>query len=353
MMRRFLSRGYPVINKVLAWAGRQRSLEEAAVDVEEICAAEEGMSSPVFIADGDWNKVSGFAPGSSRELQLQRVVGGLLRHEATLRFSFRNVLATPAGFFTLGASLNRAGKIDFRTVLFGPIPTYPRGFYALPSIAMIYFGHWVNDALPSTLLCRPDEVIYLPFNPGWSHAARYLELLEIDAVREHTVFFREMSFCVDIGQNENRRKRQRMIRRQIQRCFLPAETAGVFIRRGTSGTRRYLKNENEIALRLSERGFSVCSSTDPLDLILRATCGAKIVVSIEGSHISHALPSVADNAHFIIINPADQFNAVFNDYMPAFGGRMSTVVALPRGDGYAVNIAALLDLIDRAPLRVG
>ncbi|SIT86997.1 glycosyltransferase 61 family protein [Pontibaca methylaminivorans] len=352
MMRRFLSRGYPVINKVLARAGRQRSLEEAAVDVEEICAAEDGMSSPVFIADGDWNKVSGFAPGTTREYEQGRVSGGPVRHEATLRLSFRNVLATPNGFFMPGASLNRSGRVDLRAVLLGEIPTFPRGFYALPSIAMPYFGHWVNDALPATLLCRPDEALYLPFDPGWPHPARYLELLEIDAIRDRTVFFQRMSFCLDIGQNENRRERQRTIRSRIRRRFHPAAAKGVLIRRGAAGARQ-LANEEELAHRLTERGFDSCSSTDTLDRILEATSGADTIVSIEGSHISHALLSAADHAHFIVINPQDRFNAVFNDYMPAFGGRMSTLVAPRRGDGYAVDIAALLDLIDRAPLRVG
>lgn len=351
-MRRFLSRGYPVINKILAHAGRQRSLEEAADDIEEICAAQDGMTLPVFIAGGDWDRVSGFAPGTTREYEQRRMSGGPVRHEATLRFSFRNVLATPNGFFTPGASLNRSGRMDLRAVLLGEIPTFPCGFYALPSIAISYFGHWVNDALPATLLCRPDEALYLPYNPDWSHAARYLELLELDAVRERTVFFRRMSFCLDIGQNENRRERQRAIRSRIRSRFQPTAAKGVLIRRGMAGARQ-LANEEELALRLTERGFDSCSSADTLDRILEATSGADTIVSIEGSHISHALLSAADHAHFVVINPQDRFNAVFNDYMPAFGGRMSTVVAPRRGDGYVVDIAALLDVVDRAPLRGG
>lgn len=227
-----------------------------------------------------------------------------------------------------------------------PIERHASGYFAASPITQQYFGHWVCDGLITTYLKRLHEELYFPYNPAWSHAREYVDLLKIEQLRPDHVIFDEMSYCRDIGQNAGRAARLERLQAKVQGIFGDASVLGAFIRRGRTGVPRVLLNEDEVVDALSTRGFAIVSSTGPLEHILRSVSGAPITVAMEGSHWNHLFLASRGDALHVTINPADRFNNVFADFIDHTPGQLATTVAIREGDGYRVDVSNLLRLIN-------
>ena len=200
------------------------------------------------------------------------------------------------------------------------------------------------DGLPNTLLKQPEEALYFPIQSSWSHAKGYLDLLEIDRIHHDYVLFESMSFCVDVGQNSNRRQRTKLIQDAF-RSRLPSGNKRVYISRGNTGISRTLSNEMELIAALEGIGFVIVPVTATFEEIIAACAGADVTLSVEGSNMAHVFFVANPDAFHVAINPSDRFNNVFVDYMPSFGARFGTVVAERDGEGYRVNVTQLLELL--------
>jgi hypothetical protein len=340
-----LLRVYPALSKFAKAVGLKVSQEPAGL--EEIWPAESLYSRPVFMDADDWDRIARVQSETTIEAVKARVAGGMRQHGPTLRMTYRDVLATPAGFYTAGQSYNRHGPSGAARLLTGRIQHHRAGHFGLPRVGMRYFGHWLRDGMGASLLRREGDNLYFPVDPEWNHAVDYASRLIPDRLTESFVHFDEMTFSPDIGQNSHRRARLREIHSRLQRT-LPRSTAdGVFIARGSSGASRRLVNEDEIASTLAAKSFNVCRSDDPLETILAACSGARIVVSMEGSQATHGFFSARLGAVHVQINPFDRFNTVLADYVPALEQRLAAIVAGPDKGGYRIDADRLLSFIDR------
>ena len=102
----------------------------------------------------------------------------------------------------------------------------------------------------------------------------------------------------DFSQNSLKRKRYKVLRDRIKARF-PGNVRGecVYLRRGQTGTPRIIQNEDQILDFLIKRNFLVVDvASDSLDNIVKALMNAKIVVTMEGSHISHCIYACPENS---------------------------------------------------------
>ena len=78
----------------------------------------------------------------------------------------------------------------------------------------------------------------------------------------------------------------------------------VYLKRGQTGVVRTIRNEDEIIDTLVKRGFQVVDITsDSLDSIIQTLLNAKIVVSLEGSHLAHWIYTAPDNGGLLVLQP--------------------------------------------------
>ncbi|RLJ36211.1 uncharacterized protein DUF563 [Litoreibacter meonggei] len=344
---------YPFLNKVLFSSRGTRSAKDGALSIEEISPAETSDFPPVLMLDGDWDRITAFQRQTTPELERIRVAGGMRENQATLRYTYRDVLATPRGQYMLGKSLNHKGPVPLQALLSGPIPRYSKGYCAQTSVTRDYFGHWLKDGLPSALLRRPDEALYLPVKEGWDHAHAYVRLLGWDPTPGQLAYFEEMSLCVDIGQNASRRARISQIHDHLKQDIAASSAPGAFLRRGNTGVARLVVNEDEIAELLAARGFNICHASDDLATIRRACAGVPCVVSMEGSHWGNAYFAARRGALHVTFNPCDRFNCHYADFMPALDQRLATLVVGQAEGGYYVDPERLLRLIDLGRAQSG
>ena len=318
------------------------------LETEEISPADESVQPPVFIDPEDLDRITAIEPQSSRDKEKARLSGGLRRHFPTRRHRVRNALATPHGIMTLTRKWQGFGRLPWRELLALDVPHLQTGLYGVYPLARRYFGHFISDALPAGELLRPGETLLAPHDPAWQHAAEYIHLSGHAPLVPAYGYFDTVWICDDRGLNQGHVARVRAMHDRLQAQLKPSSHQGVFMRRGRSGSARILLNEDEVAEALQGRGFGVVSSTDPLQVILAAMAGVQTVVSMEGSQWVHGHFGAAKGALLVTINPADRFNNPAAEIVPVLSQRMATIVAPREGEGYRVDVARLLALIDRS-----
>lgn len=347
MSRHQVHRLTPLINRAWSlWRG-PASMARHAERIEILCPEETGTASAVVMDADDWNHVTGFYDGNPVQLEQARIRGGTRVHRPTVRYHFRDVLASPSGFHVLGATFAGAGGYYAEALKARNLVSRPQGFYASNAVASRYFGHWLLDALGTALLRSPAEDLYLWSDPGWLHAPAYLDLLGLNRLEQPFVHFERMTYCDDVGQNAHRRSRLMALRSRLNQRRGRNEGGMVYLRRGQTGQLRAIVNEDDLVQTLIAAGFVVVDVRQPLNEILDATSGARLTLSMEGSQCAHLMLSAAIGAGHVIINPSDRFNNVFADYLPAFGDRMGTIVARRSEAGYVVDIPRLMGLLER------
>lgn len=347
-----LSRLYPVTSRLAQPFLGRKPVGELAVEVEEIYPAETETLPPVVMLEDDWDKITAVQEETTWEAEKLRSFGGEHTHRPTTRYTFRDVLATPWGCFKAAAAFHQHGKPDLGKVARAPLRHEAAGFFGLPVIGMKYFGHFLRDGLPCSLLRREEEALYFPLNPSWPDTQGYAARLGMERLETELVHFNRLSICSDIGQNRHRHGRIREIYDRIQ-ATLPAKTNDrVFIRRGKTGVARVLLNEDEVAAALEADGFAVCAATDGSEKILATCAGAQMVVTVEGSHWAHAFYAASIGAGHLTLNPSDRFNNQYAAYMGALDLSLATLVVERREGGYVADIDRLRRLIDRLEARL-
>src|SRR5262249_3154480 len=121
----------------------------------------------------------------------------------------------------------------------------------------------------------------------------------------------------------------------------------VYLKRGKTGAPRLIQNEDEIIDGLVKRGFVVVDITsESLESILGTLLNAKIVVSIEGSHISHYTFTSPDNSGLIVLQPPDRFIALQRAWAACLDIRYGFVVGEIASAGYYFPLADILRTVD-------
>jgi hypothetical protein len=205
--------------------------------------------------------------------------------------------------------------------------------YSLCSDVMTekYFGHWLRDGLLMELLA---EEIGLPAivdqKYPWDHSEGYRSLsnLNPEAVRHGR--FNKLWVFDDRGLNQGRNDRFHALRARLRVSHNSKERSPelIFMRRGKSGAKRSLVNEDEICKILAKIGFTIIDPEDmtvmDINYHLR---NARICILVEGSAHNHYLLNGPEYANILSIQPPDRFNAFCKTFCDSLGWRWGYVVA--------------------------
>lgn len=323
-------------------------MAEVARETTRLSEPEVHRSPPVILAPGHWEKATN--DQRSSELGRKRRDGVARPQAAPQRHVLRHVLATPHGLYRFTSRHELSGGMRLASLLTAHVHREKKGFYGGSTFTQRYFGHWLRDGLPAALLRRSDEALYMPLPDGWPHAAAYLEALEIERVPYNFVYFEELAYSNDFPHTADRQRRIREIHTRLHDRLAPKTPAGgVYFSRGATGRQRVLINEDALIEALKARDFTVLSNTAPLGEIWATMGGADRIVTMEGSHWSHAFFAARRGALHLEINPSDRLNLNHSDYVPALDARLAVVVADRVGDGYRVDIDSVLGILDAWP----
>lgn len=232
------------------------------------------------------------------------------------------------------------------------LPRHPsahlkRGTLASTWAGQKWFGHWLFDDCPLGILCTEMGDPVSIDRMEWSHVPRYREVFDRKIPLTESCRFDELTVVVDRGQNSNKRGRYLRMREAVRVLPGRRQNHGVYMLRGTSGERRVLANEPEIAEACAKAGFEVI---DPMrlsvDEICAATKDASVVVSVEGSHILHAYLNMSPAGAVIGLISPDRFATGIKDYLDCLGIPYGCIIGNPSAGGFTVDTDEIFRTID-------
>ena len=300
-------------------------------------------------------RVSAMSPWRDPETERHLVTGGIRQFGETTALHLRG--ATIAGPM-LYAGKNRfdIGHGDDRLYLEGATEICDSASLVSTWSGTRWFGCWLLEDIPQELISpNPDVTNVSMIGTPYRHLEAYRELLGLGHIPVATnTYFRNLT--VYRGMNYYAHEPQfRVLRSRLrERLAEPANktAAPVYLRRGTDGERRFMQNEDELVDRLTEWGFDIVSpEQDSVEEIARRTLDSPLIVSVEGSQLSHAIYSMADDATIVVIQPPARFAMVYKEFTDSMGMNFAFVVGKPAEQGsFTVVISELEALLGKCGL---
>jgi len=327
------------------------SLQDLAVRSWEIAPAHVGQVPPALSLPNQWERVRGFSEFSSRQGDFQALRGGFeAQHDATRAFLVRDVILSDGVLYKGQASLHLHPRSRV-------IPSLhveheiDRGALYCSFSGNRYFGQWLMDDCPTYSLAASEGIPAATAHPVNVHTAGYEGWLGMTPFRASSARFHELVIFDDIGQNPNKHARFRALGDKLRQRVTVRPHPGVFILRGTTGTRRVLRDEMPLAERLRDsRGFTI---VDPAKMdvpaIVRACAGSKVVIGVEGSGLIHGILHLEHGGGLLVLQPPQRFSAIYKNLTDRDGQQFAFVVGHPGNDDFQIDpdeVERTLDLLD-------
>ena len=317
-------------------------------DEQTIQASETEVVRPIGLIPGMLERVTRTDEHGELAYHLSRATATTITHAPVIRRIYRNALVQRTGFATWRRN-ERYGKTRIGGALTRPILEFPEVRYCHSYVSWLYFGHWLTDAIPSALIDPERGEIWMPPNASWGHAPHYAGVFGLSVIEAELVIASKLIVYQDFGQGSFKRARYAILREQLHARFGGGDTVDcVYIRRGTTGVARLITNELALLEQLTLRNWKVLDVAQAtVEEMQRVLCKARIVVSIDGSHLAHAHLSLLPGCTMIVLVPHDRFVTVIADYCRAHDVLIGMVVL--KGsleEGYKANLEEILRTID-------
>ena len=327
--------------------GRFHGLDEAAAHIDVLCPQETSAGEPAVYLPGQLDKVIRLQEDVTQETERAKIMGDKRVHAPTIALHVSNAKLFDG---TIYKGRHKYRQIDYRGR--GPIPLRSEhitsGVLVSSYGGLKYFGQWLTEDCTRYLLAArygvpicvrgkssPDKDLYGHyFGQDWSPLDR--------AIVDRLTFFQ------DFSQNSLKRERYRLLRKAIRKHVAPSRPGGiVYLARGETGTPRIVDNEKKILEVLSRYDIQVVTIFEnTLEEIASTLLDAKLVISPEGSHLTHATYTLSDNSSVIALQPPDRFCNFHRDWTECLGMRYGFVVGETSIRGYTVEPNDILRTID-------
>jgi hypothetical protein len=324
---------------------------QSAAYLREILFPEEKVHFPPSIyVEGQLDKVTGAPAESTKDAEIAAITRLTGTNSATIAYRLKDVAFVDGSVYV--------GNLRYFITENSRFGSGPYDVHEFKDAALVssfygtkYFGHWLSDDCCANLLAtelgRP--ALCLPID-SYFDADCYLSALGqlwAPVVRARIA---DLTVFADYSFNALRRARYQTLRKRVSARFSRnGRRSLVYLKRGKTGSRRVIQNEDIIIDILAKRGFIVVDpETTPVERIMEILVTARIVVSLEGSHIAHCLYCVPLDSGLLVLQPADRFALNHREWANCLGVKFGFVVGDASEAGYLFctqDILRTLDLI--------
>jgi len=324
------------------------SLAEVASEVIELCHSENTEGTKAYYLPNQLDKVLHTSPESNTEQELFRISERKREHASTLAYKIKNSTILHNAVYKDNYRCKyptRKGKVIGQKIETDTPLSMVSSFSGVQ-----YFGHWLSDDVTTYILAEKFGTPVCKPNNAWSDKVVYA-----DAFRQNWENFAhghvpELIIFQDYSQNTLKVERYKKLRKNLRDVYTPLYADQlVYIKRGHGGNNvRIVKNENEIISALQTKGFKIIDLEKMnINKVIPALLNARLVVTVEGSHASHALYTLADNGNILLLMPPSIFTNVHKGWAEALNISYGFVVGDSISDeAFSINIKELLLTID-------
>jgi len=342
------------------FAGRG-SLDAVAYHRDILCPAETQKLRPAIFLPGQLERVAELVPDrwfhTTKESEIAQALMTTTARAPTIAYHIKNAVlfdgSIYVGYFRHPVAERSLFASSKREVIH-----LATGALTSSYLGTKFFGHWLADDCTTYLLAEGIGRPVCVRTAAYGHKKSYQRYFNQDWTPVDRARIDHLVVHQDYSQNSHKRNRYRILRDRLI-AHLPLNKAKplVYLRRGTTGALRVIQNEEEIIDALTKNGFVVVDiASDSLEHIVQNLLHARIVVSLEGSHVAHCTVACPENSGLLKLQPADRFSAVHRDWADSLGVRFGFVVGHATDAGYyfsvpeiSATIEILLNAIANSP----
>ena len=350
MLIDFRSRVAPITSRLLARMRLGRPLSDRIVETVELAPAETLYSPGTLSLPQESDRATGTMAHTTLAVIRGLEREGEFPHGATLAQRVQGAILADGCVYASTSHQVVTPGVTRRKLLPRRAAHYDEALLCSDMPSEMYFGHWLLDGLCTERLASERDLAGLVFDGTPStHKQAYRDICAVAPTRvDHAVVDR-LWMVDDRGLNSARMARWTGLRNAVRSLAeVPVAPRLVYLARSGGATGRSLTNASEVEQVLDRLGFV---TIDPMSFDTRrlaaALSQAELVVSVEGSHQSHALMAMPAGGTMLTLQPADRFLHSYLFFANAAGIRSAFVVAERQGAGYHVSVERLRRLVER------
>lgn len=345
------ARLYPLGALLRRLSGNPRDLIAVAPEATVLAPEEHEIRSDLIMLPDQLSRARAMAPGFGALSDELRLLGDRrLSHAPVIRHTLRDCLVRPQGVDAPGARMAVGPGLGYGPVS-GSLPDVDSAHFCMTGVSNRFFGHWLLDACPTALLPSPEEAYFLAPFSARGHAPDYLRAFRLKAHMPSACLVRRLHIYQDYGQGTLKKARYATMRDRLRQQFPDTARGGerLYVRRGDSGQARLIADEEALIEHLMEDGFEVLDVAGAsLAEIQKRGRRARMVISMEGSHLCHLHLAMPEGSCMIALMPADRVSALQAGFAQAVGLRFGLLMMDPGEDGYRVDMDELRRTVDMA-----
>jgi Glycosyltransferase 61 len=336
--------------------GRSRDLFEVAkrIDVVAPPTVSKGGVPCIMLPDQlDRAQAAAFDTILPREIAQLR--GAERTHPPLRRFEFHDAMIHGSAIYA------SEGRRYFNYDL--PDPSFAEPIEELDSVALrssfvgaFYFGHWLRDDSATHILAQEEGQVASLQHPIWPDTHYYSTIFDqhYPVIRKARV--KKLILYDDITQSPHKAERFRHLRSKLKEQVSGEESNHiVYLKRGAAGERRTMLNEEEIVAALEKRGVHIVQAEGmPAEQLVKTLQGSRLVISVEGSQISHALYTLRDGGGVLAIQPPRRLFNSHMDWTRVLDMHYGIVVGIDQGNqDFTLPVGDLLRTVDLMDKKIG
>ena len=331
------------------------SLESSAYEKEILCPDEPEAVAPSIFLPGqlervkEWRNEPWFGQLSASH-QISGVISTTVNHAPTIAYHIKGAILFDGSIYIGNYRYPLHPDYD-NSAFVSSIHTVDHlhnAALASTYLGTRFFAHWLADDCTRYLLAEGAHRVICTRRSTYPHQQEYQTYFKQDWTSLDRARINKLTIFQDFSQNSHKRKRYEVLRQRIKAnvSAIGSDTR-VYLRRGNTGTSRLIRNEDEIIDTLVKYGFVLVDvEKDTVDRIIGTLLGAKIVVSIEGSHNAHCTYSCQQGSAFLVLMPSDRFAQMTRGWAACLGIRYGFVVGIGEDAGYYFPVHEVLRTID-------
>jgi len=327
-------------------------LRDIAYQQDILCPEEKVTAHPSIFLPGQIERIKDFKPTdavaiTTKEAEIEAAISTTGIHRSTIAYHIKNAVLFDGAVYA-GRFKHVVGDKALYTSPLNQRRHIKTAALASSYVGTKYFGHWLTDDCTQYILAEEIAQPLCVRTASFGHRQGYQTYFGQDWTPTDRAHIDDLIVFQDFSQNSFKRKRYRALRDRIKARFPDnGSRLCIYLRRGKTGIRRAIQNENEIIDALTRRDFVVVDvESDSLDHIIGTLVHAKIVVSMEGSHVAHCTFTSPENSGVLLLQPADRFSAVHRGWSECLGIRFGFVVGVTGEAGYYFPVPEVLSTID-------
>ena len=302
------------------------TVKTAAFRRDVICLTETVKTRPAICLPGQLERVTSSTEHLSLETEMRSMLADEYTHAPTYAYHIRDAVLYRGSIYAGTMRHFLADPAAFRSCS-ETIHLAQAGLSATAT-GYRYFGHWMCDDCPQYILALNYGRPLCVSQPMSSHMSRYADCFGQDWAGPSQASIDNLIVFQDFAQNSLKRLRYQQLSEQVARAFPTDGTRDklIYIRRGLSGVKRLIEDEDALIETLIRSGFEVLDVGSDFATIVSTLRRARLVVSMEGSNINHFYYCAGPDCGVVTLQPSDRFTAIHRHWSDCIGLRFGLVV---------------------------